>query len=183
MQDSVKVSVEELRALLAAERIEGLVVTGFVDDGSGFSKDVKPLHRFAQFHPMWDEVYLELGRVLLRLKVVDGSSGLQMERVARMESAFEVDPDDVFGAMSLLRTLLPSGRESARVEQIDYYVDPAGAGRAGKVAALGLALDKGEYLFFDPLDPANGIHVGNVQSRDLWLAWTERRYVPGSCAV
>ena len=132
---------------------------------------------------MWNEVYLEVGQTLLRVGVVDEPPGLKVEHAERLECSFDVDPDDTFGVMFMLRALLPSGRESARVEQLDVYFGEDDAPESEVVTALGLALDKGEYLFFDPLDLANGLHVGAAKSREFWLVWVGERYRLKSYAV
>lgn len=172
----MNISIEHLKSIFEHQPLNGLFVTGYIDEGSSLPHDAKPRCRFGQFHALWDEVYLEVGETLLKFRAIDGYSKLRMERVERIECSFDIDPDDTFGVMSILRTLLPGGQESARVKQLDVYTDPNATHESGIVTTLGLLLDHDEYLFFDPQDAINGIHIGPVRSRELWLAWRGEQY-------
>lgn len=169
-------SLEQFADILTHSPLSDILVTGYIDGGSSIHDKIKPRRAFGQFHALWDEVYLEVGDRLLRLKAADACTRLEVKQVDMIECSFDIDPDDTFGVTSVLRMLLPSGRESAQTRQIEGYVDPDQQTQGGIIVAVGLLLDQDDYLFFDPLDAINGIHVGSVQARESWLKWTQGRY-------
>ncbi|WNG22794.1 hypothetical protein F0U62_01200 [Cystobacter fuscus] len=175
------VSLEYLKTLFEHQSLDDLLVTGYIDGGSSLSDIAKPLRHFGQFHALWGKVYLEVGQVLLRFSAIDASSKLKMEQVERIECYFDIDPDDTFGVMSMLRTILPSGLgNSVRVKQLDVYTAPDEPLIPGVVTALGLLTGQGDFLFFNPQDVVHGIHVGSERERDIWLDWVRHRYVLNS---
>jgi hypothetical protein len=184
MMGHMDVSPEHLKTLFEHQKLDDLLVTGFIDGGSSLSDIAKPLRHFGQFHALWDEVYLEVGQVLLRFTAIDAYSKLKMEQVERIECYFDIDPNDTFGVMSILRAVLPFGLgDSARVKQLDVYTAPDEPLIPGVVTALGLLIGQGDYLFFNPQDVVNGIHVGSERERDTWLDWVRHRYVLNSYPV
>lgn len=181
--ENMNVSIGDLKNIFEGQSLDGLFVTGYIDEGSSLPGSARPRCHFGQFHALWDEVYLEVGKSLLRFSAIDAYSKLRMEQVERIGCSLDIDPDDTFGVMSVLRILLPSGRESARVKQLDVYTNPNAPHEPGIVTALGLSMDDDEYLFFDPQDAINGIHIGSMQSRELWCAWRGGQYALDSHPV
>ncbi|WP_438034114.1 hypothetical protein [Sorangium sp. So ce204] len=162
----MEISVFDLKDIFTESNIEDIYVGGYIDSGSGVRDNIRPISDFSQFHPMWDICYLDTGKHLIACGTADNYSRISIQIVERIAHCFELDPDDTFGVMSVLRSLLPSGRDSARVLQIDSFLhEEDKSGRA--ISSLGLALDKGEYLFFDPMN-FDGMHVGGAQSRGMW---------------
>ncbi len=175
MKDIVMTNLDDLLSAFRTSPLSELYVTGYLDTGSSIRAAILPHGESRQFHPIWDEVYLEVGTRLFRCRAIEQYSRLSVGPVSRMECSFPIDPDDTFGVMSFLRGTLQSGRESAGIDRVDLFIDQACTLEACVVAALGLSTIDDEYLFFDPLDP-NGIHVGARESRDLWIAHVGDRY-------
>jgi hypothetical protein len=75
------------------------------------------------------------------------------------------------------------GEERKAVKQLDVYTAPDAPHEPGIVTALGFSFEHDEYLFFDPQDAINGIHIGPERSRELWLAWRGEQYTLHSYPV
>jgi hypothetical protein len=169
------VHVEQLLWVLGRSPIEEIYVTGYIDSGTGPCSSLLPFSTCRQFHPIWDDVYLCLGEQLLRLSTSDRDPRLRLLYASRIECSFEIDPDDTFGVMGMLRTVLQSGHDSARILEVELFVDSDCDPEHCIVAAAGLVTSESDYLFFDPLT-FEGIHVGGRRSRDLWVDHFGSRY-------
>jgi hypothetical protein len=162
-------TISELLEILKRSPLTDIYVPGFIDDGGGdLAKSHLP-EGGRQFHPMTDNVYLELGDRLLRIRAPEDRGRMRVEPAERIECSFELDPDDTFGVVSVLRSKLVSTRATGRVLRLDVFLGEACNLDRCIFASLGLMLDGDDYIFFDPLD-YDGIRIGGARARDAWIA-------------
>lgn len=175
-------TVADLLEALQKSPLTDLYIPGYIDDGVGSAtgKYLPPDSR--QFHPMTDDVYLEFGAHLVRCRSSAQHSKMTAESVDRIECAFAIDPDDTFGVTSVLRLTLQSGRDAANAVRLDVFANEGLTLDLCSFAALGLAMDNGDYIFLDPRD-TNGIHLGAAPARDLWISHWGDRYSRKEFAV
>jgi hypothetical protein len=167
---------DELLNLLRDASLTDLYVPGFYDDGSGrIGREALPGGALV-FHPLFDDVYLELGRLLVHLHSTGQHSRLSVTLAEKIECPFEIDPEeglDGFGVMPLLRLALQSGRDSVKVTKLDVFLEEGCDPEQCMFAALGMECDSGEYIFFDPLD-FDGIHIGSTRTREPLESYSGR---------
>jgi hypothetical protein len=170
---------EQLLEVFREAPLTEIYVPGFVDDGGGSNIGKSLPHRGVVFHPMSDDVYLEFGERMVRCRTIDQYSRMIVVPATQFECSFDIDPDDTFGVIPLLRMALQSGRDSAKVLRFDAFIGEGFDAEQCVFAALGLALDSEDYIFLDPLD-YNGIHIGAIRARDIWLSYWGARYFVSS---
>ncbi len=171
--------VDELLDHLRSGPLHEIYVPGYLDDGDG---RVSLPTSARCFHPMADTVYLDFGGSLIRCAAFDRrSGGMRLERAPSIVCAFEVDPDDTFAVMPLLRFALQTGRDAAKARRLEVHASEADEDEC-VFAAMGVAFDGDDYVFLDPLD-FEGIHVGGKRARDLWISRFGARYLARSFVI
>lgn len=152
--DAVQILVDEARG----SPLSDVIVAGFVDDSNGVK----------MFHPMMDQVYLKLGSALFMLSSSGEHSSLLVQRIARVTREFDIDEDDEFCTCSVAQMFLSAPYADSTICSIDWLYGPTSDGTARTLKALGLLLERQEYMFFDPLNYF-GIQIGGKDRREAFI--------------
>jgi hypothetical protein len=149
------------RNLVVAARdapLTNILIAGFVDiDDDG--------HR--AFHAMMDCVYIKIGSLQFSLCSSQQNSSLVVRSDAEIKCEFEIDEDDEFCVCSVMQLFLSAPYSDSRIQRFDWF--RSASCEIPVLTAMGLSLDRGEYLFFDPMNYF-GIQIGGVDRREVWLS-------------
>jgi len=145
-----------------------IYVPGFIDDGYGIPLDLLGERKTRRFAPRWDEVYFEFEHALVKMSSVEQGGFLKMEIVDSFSLDFEIDDQDQHALSSFIWALLGT-RSSVKVLALDVWSKRAADIPTAVVAAAGLSMENGRYLFLDPMT-FDGIAPGGPPERDAWLS-------------
>jgi hypothetical protein len=151
----MQLNTKQILGSLNSTMVEDIIVAGYSDH----------YEQCLRFHPLWKQLFVHLGdRYLLMSKLEQGG----MICYFRDEMTFEYelsDEDDLRTQMSIIRMVTPNGTDKLVIEKvIGYY---AGDDEKQYLGAIELRFEYGS-LFFDGMG-YDGIHVGGLEAKQLWL--------------
>lgn len=151
----MQLNTKQILGSLNSAIVEDIIVAGYSDR----------CEEGLRFHPLWNQLFVHLSeRYLLMSKLEQG--GMTCGFRDEMEFEYELtDEDDFKTQMSIIRMVTPNGTDKLIIEKvIGYFTD---GDREQYLGAIELRFEYGS-LFFDGMG-YDGIHVGGLEAKELWL--------------
>src|SRR5262249_40379115 len=146
--------IKSLITAIQSNTITDIFIVGYIDY-CGATK---------QFHPMLENIYIELGQQLLRCSSIEQYDKLRMTLVEKITCDFEIDDDDEFCIISISQMYLLNSHVPNYITSLHVFVNGECHPQEGVFKCAGLGIGDHDYLFLDPTH-IFGIHLGKMEAQ------------------
>lgn len=153
--------MKQLLQEIVGQSLGDIILSGVVD------LDCIP----ADFIPLMDRVYLEIGEQLVELSRDERTLQLDIAVVDEVRLDCKMEDTQRFCRSSIGKYVLTDPLADNRIAFISIY-----AGQNDSVKAIEFNLVSGQMLFFDP-SFVDGVNFGGVEQKATWLDNSEEYHV------